>query len=105
MILQKLQSLKHDVVYIVTKCSSCGPFNVGDHIWVASTSPEDVNCVEGGGWIDFDTLSTARIFEVDECLDWAVVTTSKGTRAFKITDAWVLRQKEIIRRYESAKHQ
>jgi hypothetical protein len=55
--------------YIVTKGSTDGTFEVGDHI---SLNPDgSINCIEAQGWIEADDVASATEgMEVETDLEW-----------------------------------
>lgn len=44
-------------VYLVTKASDDGTFEVGDHIWFQENG--DISCREAAGWIDKEDVEEA----------------------------------------------
>lgn len=77
-----LEHMKLDVVYEV-KESRDDTLLVGDLIWLASTSPRSINCIQARGFLDDDESEAIYDVVLAEADGWSVETNKWHSKAYR----------------------
>ena len=78
-----LERMKLDTVYVVTE-SNDDTLLVGDLIWLSSTAPRSINCVQARGFLDDEDSEEICDVVLAEAEGWAVETNQWHSKAYRI---------------------